>query len=119
MKLSDIKDEKALDLLADIIEPAIEIMSDNEIRNAYEDKSSIPKIVKILIKKHKKSIIEILAVLDGVPVEEYHINVLTLPTKLIEILSDDVLMDFFSSQAQTTLEQRFSSATESTEEVNK
>lgn len=97
MKLSEIKGEAALDLLADIIEPATEIMSDPKIKDLVkvENKGAI---IKLLIKSHKKSIIEILAAIDGVPVDKYDVNVLTLPVKILEILNDQELMDFFTSQ---------------------
>ena len=96
MKLSEIKGEAALDVLADIIEPASEIMSDPKVKDLLgsENKGAI---VKFLIKNHKKSIIEILAAIDGVPVEEYNVSVLTLPIKLVEILNDQELINFFTS----------------------
>lgn len=98
MKLSEFKGEEALDLLADIIEPAAEIMSDPKVKDLIRTKNKAA-IVKALIKDHKKSIIEILAATDGVPVEEYNMNILTLPVKILEILNDKELVDFFTSQA--------------------
>ena len=65
-------------------------------------------IIKLLIKDHKKSIIEILAMIDGVPVDEYQVNVFTLPMKLLELLNDKDLMSFFTSQGLT--EEAISSA---------
>lgn len=97
MKLSEIKGEAALDFLADIIEPATEIMTDPNMKVLIKAKNK-GAIIKSLIKDHKKSIIEILAALDGVPVEEYQVNVLTLPIKLLELLNDKELMSFFTSQ---------------------
>ena len=97
MKLSEIKGEAALDLLADIIEPASEIMADSNMKKLIEEKDK-GKIIKALIKDHKKSIIEILVTIDGIPVDEYEINVFTLPIKLLELLNDKELMSFFTSQ---------------------
>lgn len=97
MKLSEIKGEAALDLLADIIEPATEIMADSNMKKLIEEKDK-GKIIKALIKDHKKSIIEILATIDGIPVDKYEINVFTLPIKLLELLNDKELMSFFTSQ---------------------
>ena len=108
MKLSEYKDEQALDVLAEIIEPAAYIMADPEIRakvkidkekDDEKSKTDVLGIVKIILKKHKKEIIEILAAVDGVPVEEYHCNVFTLPVKIIELLNDKELIGFFTSQA--------------------
>ena len=98
-KLSDFQGEEALDLLADLIEPASEIMADPKMRELIEGKNK-GAIVKALIKNHKKQIIEILAIIDGVPVEEYKVNVFTIPLKLLDILNDKELVDFFTSQEQ-------------------
>ena len=100
MKLSEIKGEAALDLLADIIEPATEIMTDPNLQKLVKAKNK-GAIIKLLIKDHKKSIIEILAMIDGVPVDEYQVNVFTLPMKLLELLNDKDLMGFFTSQGLT------------------
>ena len=95
MKLSEYKNEQALDILADILEPSAKIFSDKDVKKAFETGDKI-KGIKAAIKTHKTEIIEILAVLDGVPVAEYECNVLTLPVKLLEILNDTDLMSFFS-----------------------
>lgn len=97
MKLSEFTNEKALDLLADLIEPATKIMTDPRVKELYESKAKMPEVVKHVIKNHKESIIEILAILDGVPVEEYTCNIFTLPKKVIELFNDKELIDFFSS----------------------
>lgn len=98
-KLSDYKDEEALDLLAEIIEPAVEIFGDKDFANAMQSGNSL-SAAKICIKNHKQSILQILATLEGVPVEEYHCNFLTLPMRIIEVLNDENLMALFTSQVQ-------------------
>lgn len=121
MKLSDYKDEEALELLADLLEPVAEILSDKAILAAMQAKE-INKMgaIKYAIKQHKKSVIEVLAILEGVPVNEYHCNVFTLPVKLLEILNDPELMDFFKLQVQgMTEEESFGSATEVTQAKRK
>ena len=99
-KLSEIKDEEAIELLADLIEPISEIASDEaarkELMNAKHDGMSPMEMVKPLLKTHKKSIIKILAILEGTPVEEYHCNAITLPLRLIEVLNDPELLSLFS-----------------------
>lgn len=114
MKLSEYKDEQALDLLAELIAPASEIFADAEVRKATEsgDRASA---VSLAIKKHKKAVMAILAALDGVPVEDFHCNVLTLPLKLIELLNDPDIMLLFTSASQKEEQTPFGSHTESTE----
>lgn len=117
MKLSEYKGEQALDMLADIIEPAAIIMADKEI--AAFAKSGMPaiKFVKPIIKNHKKEVIEILAVLNGEDPKRYaeKVNLFTLPKKLLEIINDPDLMSLFSSQGQKMDETSSGSATESIE----
>lgn len=101
MKLSEYRDGEALDLLAELIEPVASILADNDISALQKDGASIAKIASAAIKGHKEEVLRIMAALDGVPFEEYHCNILTLPKRLIEILNDKDLQNFFSSQGQT------------------
>ena len=100
MKLSEVKGEAAMDMLADLIEPAGEIFGDKGVADAYRNGNKLGA-VKVAIKNHKKAVIEILAVLDGVPVEEYCPNLFSLPVKLLEILNDKDLLQLFTLQGQT------------------
>lgn len=97
MKLSEIRGEAALDLLADIIEPAAEIMSDPKIKILYEKKDRAA-LIKAVIKDHKRSIIEILAAIDGVPAKDYEVSIFTLPIKVLELFNDPEMLNFFTSQ---------------------
>ena len=99
MKLSEYQGEAALDILADLIEPAGEIMSDKEIGDAFKENRF--KAIGLAIKNHKKAVMKILATMDGVPVEEYKCNVFTLPVKILELLNAPELVQLFPSQCQT------------------
>lgn len=116
MKLSEIKGDKALDVLADIIEPLGEILTDPEIQEM--NKAGLPKIkmVSPAIKNHKKAVITILALLDGADPDNYEVNLLTLPKQVIDILQDSEMQAVFQSQSQMMQNESFGSATESTEE---
>lgn len=115
MKLSEFKGEAALDLLADIIEPATEILADKEVSDAYKNGDKKIAVVKIIIKNHKKEVIEILAAMDGEDADDYECNVFTLPLKLLDILNDKELMEFFTSAGQTEGAKSSGSPTENTE----
>jgi len=97
-KLSEYKNEEALDLLADIMVPIAGIMTDKNIRKKFT-KNRIEGI-SYLLKHHKKAVLEIMAILDGVPVKEYTCNMITLPKQILEILNDADLMDFFDSSLE-------------------
>lgn len=121
MKLSEYKGEKALDVLADLIEPATEIMTDTNIANAVKGGATKIQIAKTVIKNHKKAVIEIMAILEGESPKEYaeKVNLFTLPAKLLELFNDPELMSLFTSQGQKKGETTSGSATESTEESQK
>lgn len=116
MKLSDYKGEEALEVLADIIEPAAEIFSDKEVVDGFKNPAKRLKAVSVALRKHKKPVIALLAALERKDPEEYEVGVLTLPAKLLEILNDKELLELFTSQAQTGDATSSASASESIEE---
>lgn len=123
MKLSEYRGDDALEVLAELLEPAVEILADEEIAAAWHDNSGDKtrgqkqlKAVSIALRKHKEAVISVLAALEHESPEEYRakINVVTLPKKLLEVLNDKDLKVFFTSQEQTGGEPS-GSASESTE----
>lgn len=111
-KLSEYKDDEAIEVLADILEPVCMICADKEV----QDSMSGPKLViaRTCMKNHPKEVRQIMAILDGVPFEDYHIGVFDLPIKMLEILNDEDLINFFRSQGQMGSSNTFGSATENT-----
>lgn len=102
MRLSDYKNEEALDVLADLMEPAAEILADPEAKRIYENKEPKIKLAGYIVKNHKKAIITILAILDGEDPEKYSFTLLQVPAKIIELLNDPELMNLFTQQGQTS-----------------
>lgn len=94
MKLSDLKGEAALDALADMIEPASEIMTDTKFVQFIREGNKL-KAVQYAIKNHKKAIIAIMAASEGASPEEYEINLVSLPKKLLEVFNDPEIVDLF------------------------
>ena len=93
-KLSEIKGEEALDVLAEIIEPAAEIFTDENVKKALKSESRI-KAAKIILKDHKKAILALMAALEETPVEEYKPTLLALPALIIGVLNDPELQNLF------------------------
>ena len=115
MNILELDNEQALDALADLVEPLTEIVSDKEFRQAFGE-GNRAKAIANLIRNHKQSIIEMLAVVDGVPVSEYKCNILTLPVRVVELLNNEAIRTLFPF-AETVQGVSFSSsATENTEE---
>lgn len=112
-KLSEYKDEEALELLADILDPVAEIAQDKEVQEGFKKDSgkTLAQIVSLVVKGHTEAVMRIMAALDGVPFEDYHCNVLTLPMTLMQIINDPDLRAFFVSQGQTDSSSTSGSAT--------
>lgn len=115
MKLSDIKGERALNAIVDLIDPVTIIMLDKEIVDCY--KSDQPKIilVKKLISNHSKEVLTILAILNEENPETYEPSLIELPKMLLELVHDEELMNLFHSQGQMMEDESFGSVSESGE----
>ena len=94
-KLSEIKGEEALDVLAEILVPITEIASDEEVKAGFE--KNVAKCVSIALKKYKKEILEIFACINGKSVEETceEIDILSLPTYIVEVLNEPAIQSLF------------------------
>lgn len=117
MKLSEIKGDNALDVLADLIDPVCEILVDKDIETAYNSGDRM-RAIKLGLKKHKRAVTTILALLNEEDPKTYKPALLMLPKMLMDVLNDEELMGLFSSQTQTE-KTSFGDATENTEAENK
>lgn len=98
--MSDRTNEEALDLFADILEPAAEIFCDMDVMNAFE--ANKIRGIKLAIKSHKKAVIEIMARIDGVDVSDYKVNLLALPAKILAFFNKPEMSALFTLQDQKT-----------------
>ena len=114
-KLSDYKDEEAIELWANLIEPIGEIISDKEIANIANSNRSKIVLAKEILKRHKKEAKEILLTLDDTPLNALNI-VLRLVSLINELNEYEEIADFFVLQGQTKTDNSSGSATENTEE---
>ena len=111
MKLSELKNEQAIDAFADLLEPFAKIFSDKEVVKDIQADKPMLLILKKAMKNHKKAFIEIFAILDGEDPESYEFNILTIPKKLKELAENKEIADLFTSQGQTSEENVSGSAT--------
>lgn len=107
------QNEEAVELLADIVEPAIEIFTDPEIANAMQKDSSIVLIKKAL-KRHSKEVVDIMAALDGIDRKKAKYTIPVIIKKLMELVNDKELLGFFTELAQQDSEIISGSATANT-----
>lgn len=128
MKLSEIKGERCLDVVADMIEPIASMAQDKDVvelfkptkvpdgetpRNFFAERmrKGLPK----LLRDHRSEIIQIMASLEGVTPSAYK-RTLTMPkliSDVFEVLTDSSITAFLSSPATT--ETSFGNASVSTE----
>ena len=101
MRLSDYRGEKAIDVLADLIEPCAAIFTDADVRKAFESNDK-PQIIAQLLRKHKSNILKVMAIVDGENPETYNPSLPSIPIKILELLNDPEIADLFSWQAQKT-----------------
>lgn len=113
MKLSDIKGEKAIEVLADLIDPFSIIAKDG----VFKKKITEDRVegIKYLLKNHSKTVIEILAIINGEDLESYAPNILALPVMLLDFFNDPTVTELFGLQSQTTDKTSSGSVTENTE----
>ena len=112
MKLSDIKGDRVLDVIADIIDPIANMVQDKDVAAMFERKA-VPdgmdardffaermcKGMPVLLKGHKADIITIMAAIDGVTPEQYaeSLDFTKLFTDVMELVTDNAFLDFLSS----------------------
>lgn len=122
-KLTEFKDDEAMDVLAGLIEPASHLFKNKEfvlnIRGNKEKgiKPDRIKAIDIAINEHRKDVVKIMAVLNQTPVEEFHYDLFTLPKMLLDIFNDEELISFFHYRAEMNSEASSGSVTENTEEI--
>lgn len=117
-KLSEYTDGDALDMIADMLGPIVSMTKNEEFMNIMNDKEAtrLDK-VQTAIKACKPEVMNILAILNGVPLENYHCSIASILIDLSSLLSDKDFTDFFESQGQKSSEDAFGSAMGNTEET--
>lgn len=116
MKLSEIQGEDAIEVLADIIEPASMIFADEAVAKAGREKK-YPKAIAIALKKYKKEVLGILATLEQEDPKTYKPPLLKIPTMLLDLANEPEVQELFTSQSQTEKDEPSGSAMENTEEA--
>lgn len=112
MRLSDIKGERTLDVIAEIIEPITNIATD-DIAAAMFKREKLPegetakgfllnrakKSLPQLLKNHKSDIISILASIEGTSAAEYSekLNLVKLTKDFIDLMTDEAFTELFTS----------------------
>ena len=112
MRLSDIKGDRTLEVIAEIIDPIANIAEDEEASSMFKREKlpdgmtakkfllkRVRKSLPVLLKVHKADIIAILSAIEGVSAEEYNgsLNLVKLVKDCTDLLTDEVFMQLFIS----------------------
>lgn len=113
MKLSDIKGDRVLDVIADIIDPIANMVQDKDVAAIFK-REAVPdgmeardlfakrmrKGLPVLLKSHKTDIIAVMAAIEGVTPEQYaaSLDFPKLFADVMELVTDDAFLNFLSSQ---------------------
>lgn len=105
MKLGDLKGERAVEVIADIIAPLSNISDDTELTSAFKEKrkewgsdreaaaKDIAVLVPKLLKTHKADILAILCAVNDRKPED--LGVLDVLTQTFELIGDQDFMSLF------------------------
>lgn len=131
MRLSDVKGDRTLDAIADIIEPIANIAED-EVASELFVRKTLPdgmtpkgfllkrarQSVPALLKNHKADVIAILSTIEGTSPKKYaeELDLAKLFKDCIELLTDEVFIAFFTSEESETGGNSSGSAAESFKE---
>jgi hypothetical protein len=109
MKLSDVKGDRVLDVLADLIAPVTNIAIDDKAAAIFkkavvpeeEKKNTVIKRLKenlpALIKGHKADLIEIMCIISGQSKKEYveNLSLASFTKDLIDLITDQEFQRLF------------------------
>lgn len=96
MKLSDYKNEEAIDVLADLLDPISKITSDKDVERAVKAKLPLALIAREALKRQKRAVIEAVAVLHRSTPEEYEFTIPSLLADMLDILNDPDMVQLFT-----------------------
>lgn len=115
-KLADYKDEEAIELWCDLLEPMTAILGDKKVRKVVESKKPPFLIAKEILSSHKDDAIKIMLRIDPEPIDG--MNVITrIVAVVLEFMNHPDIRSFFVSAGQEqTDSESTGNATVSTEE---
>ena len=106
-RLEDYKGAEALELWADLLDPLMEILTDDDIKKVTQSGQSSAKIASTILKNHSKAAEEILLRIDPEPIDAFNV-VLRLISLLAEIGKSEEMKSFFGFAVQAKTEKESS-----------
>lgn len=121
MKLSEIKGDRCLDVIAEVVAPAYAIATDPAVSSAFrreecpegEDPRSfmagrLAKALPALLGDHKGDVIAVLAAIAGKTAEEYAagLTMASLIRDTYDVMTDEALLAFLAPSARAGEQER-------------
>ena len=113
MRLSEFKDEKGVEVVAKLLVPIGNISRDGETAEANKNAKSMLDFASVILQKHQRDVMDMLAILDDKDPAEYHCTAATVLFDVINMFSDPDMLLLFGLQRQTPASS--GSASENTE----
>lgn len=99
MRLSEFKDEKAIEVVAKLMLPITEIVKNTKNKKSrYKNRL---EFASALLQNNAKETKEILAILNDTPLEEYHCTVTSVLNDVLEMVTDPEMMALFGLRSKT------------------
>lgn len=100
MRLSEFKDEKAIEVVAALMEPLSRITLSESVQQLYTKGAQSYEFAAVILKNNAKEIKDIFAILNGKDPKTYHCNAATILKDTISMFSDPDMMTLFGFQRQ-------------------
>lgn len=99
MRLSEFKDEKAIEVVAKLMLPITEIAKNTKNKESrYKNRL---EFASALLQNNAKEIKEILAILNDTSLEEYHCTAASVLNDVLEMVTDPEMMALFGLRSKT------------------
>ena len=99
MKLSEFKDEKAIEVVAKLLVPIGNIVKNRDNANARGGTQL--EFASAILANNPSDVKDMLAILNDVDPSEYHCNAATVIFDVMNMLADEQLLQLFGLQRQT------------------
>jgi hypothetical protein len=100
MKLSEFKDEKAVEVVAKLLIPIGNIASNKANQKAKDSGGTLIAFVSAMLKNNQRDVMDMLAILDDKDPAEYHCSAATVIRDVFRMVSDPELLELFGLQRQ-------------------
>lgn len=108
-KLSDYKGTEAIELWADLLEPAAVLLADKQVQELRKQNVTVAGIAAYLLKEYSSEVQQILLRIDPQPLTALNM-IVRLVDVMLECMNDPDMASFFALQAQMTTEEFSGSA---------